>query len=100
MDYYTTGKEYLIKISTGTDGKYDVSINGKSKKDLRLTSSHIGLIERIVFRTGASFGKPKADPVPEEDQLQISPGSIDLPYCGEMIEDSSFVIKYLKIDSR
>lgn len=100
LDNYNAGKEYLLEISTGSDGKFNVSINGKGKKDLRLASSHIGLIERIVFRTGASHGKPRADPVPEEDQLQISPGSIDLPYCGEMIEESSFVIEYLKIDSR
>jgi hypothetical protein len=100
LDDYNAGEEYELKISTGSDEKFSVSINGKSKNNLRLASSHIGLIERIVFRTGESFGKPKADPVLEEDQLQISPGRIDLPYCGEMEEESSFAIKYLKIDSR
>jgi len=100
IDDYEAGKEYEIRIRTGSDGKFDASVNGNEKKGLRLASSHIGSIERIVFRTGKSFGKPKADPVPEDAQLQIDPGSIDLPYCGEAENEVSFFIKSLQVESR
>jgi hypothetical protein len=93
-------KSYNISLTTYSDGKIVANVNGKEKNNLRLTSSHIESIERIVFRTGESFGKPKADPVSEEAELQIDPGSIDLPYCGETENELAFFIKSLQVESR
>ncbi|MBE0653584.1 MAG: six-hairpin glycosidase [Bacteroidales bacterium] len=97
---YNAGEECSISITTHSDGKYDISFNTIEKKGLRLASSHVGEIERIVYRTGPGFGKPKPDPDLWEDKMQISPRTIDLPYASEMQKENVFLIKDFKAISK
>ena len=97
---YETGKSYNFSLVSNPDGKFMLNVNGKEINNLRWTSSYIGPVERIVFRTGESFVKPRPDPVLNEAELQIDEGSIDLPFCGEAENEVSFLIKSLHIESR
>ncbi len=96
---YEKGKEYSISLSTDSERKLIVNINGKERRDLRFVTTNIGSIERVVFRSGAGFGVPKADPVVKDEELQIDPGHIDLPYGGEPGKEAVFSVKFLKLVS-